>query len=296
MTILDGIFAALLTPFAADESIDRQAIAGLVEFQVGQGIDGLYVGGSSGEAMMQSREERAGFLTDVAAANQGRLKLIAHVGAIATADALALADVAEQAGYQAISAIPPFYYDFSRAEVLAHYFEIVERSALPLIVYNFPARTSGFTFAELGQLLGHERIVGVKHTSSDMFQLERIRRQHPQALVYNGYDEMCLAGLAMGAHGAIGTTFNYMGDLFVQLRADFAAGRLDEARGLQAMANVLIEALIEVGVLPGSRTVLELMGVQVGQCRRPFRRTIAADATRLREALAPILRWREDRR
>lgn len=295
MTAMDGIFAALLTPFTAAEAIDRGATARLVEFQVRQGIDGLYVGGSSGEAMLQSREERAGYLAEVAAANQGRLKLIAHVGAIATADVLALAESAEKGGYGAISAIPPFYYEFSRPEVLAHYLEIAERSALPLIVYNFPARTSGFTMAELGELLTHERIIGVKHTSGDMFLLERIRRLYPQALVYNGYDEMCLAGLAMGAQGAIGTTYNYMGDLFMQLRKDVAAGRLDDARRLQAMANVLIEVLIEVGVLPGSKAVLEIMGVPMGASRRPFRKITAAEVARLEAAVAPILDWRQSR-
>lgn len=295
MTAMDGIFAALLTPFAADETIDREATARLVDFQAQLGLDGLYVGGSSGEAMLQSREERGAYLADVAAAANGRMKLIAHVGAVATADVLALAEAAARAGYHAISAIPPFYYDFSRPEVLAHYRAVADASALPLIIYNFPARTAGFTLPELGELFAHQRIIGIKHTSSDMFMLERIRRQYPEIYVYNGYDEMALAGLAMGAQGAIGTTYNYLGDLFVQMRRDISAGRVDEARCLQKLANILIEVLIDVGVMPGSKGVLDIMGVPVGTSRRPFRQLTGQDRARLEAATAPILDWRRSR-
>ncbi|WP_309082796.1 N-acetylneuraminate lyase [Chelativorans sp.] len=294
MTKLEGIFSALLTPFSEDESIDRRSIAPLIDFQVRLGVDGVYVGGSSGEAMLQSLEERAAYLSQVAEAAGGRLKLIAHVGTIATRDALSLAEAAAKTGYQAISAIPPFYYDFSRPEVMAHYRALADASGLPLIVYNFPARTSSFTLAELVELLSHSNIIGIKHTSSDMFQLERIRNAAPEAIVYNGYDEMCLAGLAMGAQGAIGTTYNFMGDVFVALRAAAAAGRLEEARKLQVMANRVVQVLIKVGVMPGSKALLEIMGVPCGHSRRPFRRIEPADTAALREAIAPIIAWREE--
>ncbi|WP_342394641.1 N-acetylneuraminate lyase [Sinorhizobium numidicum] len=291
----EGIYSALLTPFSEDEAIDRQAIGPLLDFQVRLGVDGVYVGGSSGEAMLQSLEERAACLSDVAAAAEGRLKLIAHVGTIATRDALRLSEHAAKAGYQAISAIPPFYYDFSRPEVMAHYRELADASGLPLIVYNFPARTSGFTLPELVELLSHPNIIGIKHTSSDMFQLERIRHAVPEAIVYNGYDEMCLAGFAMGAQGAIGTTYNFMGDVFVTLRTCAAEGRIEEARRLQVMANRVIQVLIRVGVMPGSKALLGIMGVRCGTSRRPFRKIEASDLAVLREAIAPVLAWREDR-
>src|SRR6056297_1583766 len=123
MTDLQGVFAALLTPFDDSDVIDAGATEQLVAFQIRQGIAGLYVGGSSGEAMAQSLDERAGYLRLVAGLADKRLRLIAHVGAVATDDVLRLADVAADAGYEAISAITPYYYPFSRAEVMAHYTE-----------------------------------------------------------------------------------------------------------------------------------------------------------------------------
>jgi N-acetylneuraminate lyase len=220
------------------------------------------------------------------------LTLVAQVGAIATADALALSEHAQNAGYQAISAITPYYYPFSRPEVLAHYQAIADAAALPLIIYNFPAITAGFSMAEFDTLLSHPNIVGVKHTSTDMFLLERLIRRHPEAVIYNGYDEMCLAGLVTGAHGAIGTTYNFMGDLFVAMRAHLAAGRVDDARDLQRMANQVIEALIEHGVMPSSKAILEIMGVRMGNSRKPFRTLDDVEIDDLRAKVRSILDWR----
>jgi N-acetylneuraminate lyase len=176
---------------------------------------------------------------------------------------------------------------------MAHYTEIADRSALPLIIYNFPAIAAPFTMSELGALLSHPNIVGIKHTSTDMFALERLRRHHPDAVIYNGYDEMCLAGLATGAQGAIGTTYNFMGDLFVDLAKHVASGELAEARRLQSMANVVIELLIEFGVMPSSKMLLDIMGVPVGVSRKPFRHVLPDERARLEKAVAPIVARRE---
>lgn len=292
---LGGIHAALLTPFDTTDAVDWKANEALVAFIIKQGVHGLYVSGSSGEAMLQSVEERTDCLRHVAGCAKDKLALIAHVGAAATRDVLKLADVAHASGYQAISAVTPYYYQFSRAEVMAHYRTIADQSALPLIIYNFPAITQAFSVAELSTLLQHKNIIGVKHTSTDLFALERLRRHCPDALIYNGYDEMVLGGLSMGARGAIGTTYNLMGDLFVAILHLYEQAQMQEALNLQRMANVIIEALIEVGVMPGCKMALEMMGVPVGFARQPFRRLTSEDRVRLETALAPLLKWREGR-
>jgi N-acetylneuraminate lyase len=287
-----GIITALLTPFDEDERIDDRALSALVDFQVRQEVQGLYVSGSTGEAMLQSRAEREHCLKLVAQANAGRLRLIAHVGTISTADVLYLSEQAAAFGYEAISAIPPFYYPFSSREVTDHYREIARHSALPLIVYNFPAQTKGFSTAELIELLSTPRIIGVKHTSSDLFSLERTLRHKPEAIIYNGYDEMCLAGLAMGAQGAIGTTYNFMGDLFVEMSRQLKAGNLDRAQALQKLANDIIEQIIRFGVIPASKAILESFGLQMGSARRPFRAVTNDERRSLSKALEPLLAWR----
>lgn len=284
---LAGVFSALITPFDAHGALDLDVLERLADFQIAQGIHGFYVGGSTGEAFLQSEAERGQVLVALARAVRQRVRLIAHVGAIATDEAIRLARVAADSGYDAISAIPPFYYDFTPAEVLSHYRQLADATPLPLVVYNFPAKSARpLTTAQLLQLLAHPRIVGVKHTSQNLYQLERLKQAAPHAVVYNGFDEMFVGGIAMGADGGIGTTYNVMGRLFVQMMEAVRAGRLAQARQLQSHANAVIDVLIDVGVFPGTKAMLRLLGIDCGVCRRPFAALDAAQQERIERIVA----------
>lgn len=287
---LAGVFSALITPLHADGTLNLDMLPALADAQIAQGIRGFYVGGSTGEAFLQSPAERQAVLAGFARANKGRAKLIAHVGAIATHEAIGLAHAAADAGYDAISAIPPFYYDFSAAEVLTHYRALADATPLPLIVYNFPAKSARpLTTADLLALLQHPKIIGVKHTSQNLYQLERIKTAAPHAVVYNGFDEMFVGGVAMGADGGIGTTYNFMGSLFVQMWNAVRAGRLDEARALQTRANAVIDVLIEVGVFPGTKALLQWQGLDCGPCRAPFSALQEAQRAKLEQVAREVL-------
>ncbi len=293
---LGGIISALVTPFDTDEKLAETLIPSLVAFQLGQGIDGFYVGGSTGEAFLQSVEERARCLKAVAEANDGKALLIAHVGAIATAESIALARTAADAGYDAISAVPPFYYDFTASELINHFKALATATPLPVIVYNFGGKVPKMTGELIMALLDDHRFAGIKHTSTDLYQLERFKRHRPDVAIFNGYDEMCLAGLAMGADGAIGTTYNFMGDLFIDLRRAFLDGRMKDALRLQQAANRVIDVLVEVGVFPGTKALLRLMGQDAGSCRRPFGDLAPESRQRLESCLAQLRMDRTDGR
>jgi N-acetylneuraminate lyase len=284
--LLAGVFSALITPLHADGTLNLDLLPALADAQIAQGIHGFYVGGSTGEAFLQSPDERKAVLAGFARAAKARAKLIAHVGAIATHEAVGLAHAAADAGYDAISAIPPFYYDFSAAEVLAHYRALADATPLPLIVYNFPAKSARpLSTADLLMLLEHPKIIGVKHTSQNLYQLERIKTAAPHAVVYNGFDEMFVGGVAMGADGGIGTTYNFMGNLFVQMWNAVRAGQLDQARALQTRANAVIDVLIEVGVFPGTKAMLQLQGLDCGPCRAPFGALTEAQRAKLAQVV-----------
>lgn len=288
---LGGIFSALITPFKADGSLDLGMLGPLAEFELAQGLHGFYVGGSTGEAFLQTAGERKAVLAAFAKAVNGRARLIAHVGAIATDEAIDIGRAAADAGYDAVSAIAPFYYDFSAAEVLAHYRALAEATPLPLVVYNFPAKSARpLGTAELLTLLQHPKIIGVKHTSQNLYQLERLKSAAPKAVIYNGYDEMFVGGMAMGADGAIGTTFNVMGRLFVRIFDALKAGDMTRALALQSRANAVIDVLVDVGVFPGTKAMLKLLGLDCGPCRRPFAPLTAAQQARVEAIVASHLR------
>lgn len=278
---LVGVISALVTPFRSDGSVNLDALQALAELQIRQGVHGFYVSGTTGEAVLQSVDERKQVLATFAQAVAGRSKLIAHVGAVSTADTITLAHAAANSGYHAVSAIAPFYYEFSREELLAHYRKLAEATPLPLIVYNFPAKTPRpLSFSDLILLLDHPKIIGIKHTSQNLYQLERLKQARPGAFVYNGFDEMFVGGVAMGADGAIGTTYNFMGDLFVAAWAAMQRQDLATASKLQTRANHVIDMLIEVGVIPATKAILKHMGVDCGTCRAPFRALDSAEEKR----------------
>lgn len=104
-----------------------------------KGVDGFYVGGSTGEAFLLSREERKYILDIVKEVGKGKCKIISHIGCIGTDHAIELAEHAKRVGVDAISAIPPFYYKFSFKEIKNYYFDIVNQVDMLMIVYNFPA-------------------------------------------------------------------------------------------------------------------------------------------------------------
>ena len=287
---LGGIFSALVTPFKPDGALNLDRLAPLAEFELAQGLHGFYVGGSTGEAFLQTAVERKAVLVEFSKAVKGRAKLIAHVGAISTDEAIGIGRAAADAGYDAVSAIPPFYYDFSAAEVLAHYRTLAEATPLPLIVYNFPAKSARpLSTPDLLALLEHPKIIGVKHTSQNLYQLERLKSAAPQAVIYSGFDEMFVGGAAMGADGAIGTTFNVMGRLFVRIFDALKAGDLPTALVLQSRANAVIDVLVEVGVFPGTKAMLKILGLDCGPCRRPFAELTPAQLARVEAIVASHL-------
>ena len=265
------LFTALLTPFNDDESINFDALEQLVEFNINNGINGFYVGGSTGEGLLLSVEERMLVYECVKQVVGDRAVLIAHVGTIATGDAIKMAKYAEKLGFDAISAVAPYYYSFSLEAVLSYYNNIVDSTDLPMIIYNFPD-SNGFSLTAdiANKLFENEKFIGIKHTSSDMFLLQQFKHLIRDIVVYNGFDETLLAGLAMGADGAIGSTYNFMGKKFKKIIELFKAGKVEEAQALQNEADEIICEMIKFGVFQSEKAVLTEMGINMGECRRPF--------------------------
>ncbi len=266
-----GIITALLTPFKDDYSIDECGVKRLIDFDIENEIDGFYVGGSTGEGLLLTNDERKELFKYAAEANNGRKTMIAHVGTISTLGAIDMAKTAEALGYDAVSAVAPFYYNFPLEAIIKYYKDIADATSLPVIIYNFPA-SSGFTLTTdiANEIFKDERFIGIKHTSSDMFALQQFKTLERDILVYNGFDEMLLAGLSMGADGGIGSTYNLMGKKYKKLYNAFKAGDINTAQEIQEEVNDIIKVIGKLGVFQCEKTILNYMGVNVGICRRPF--------------------------
>lgn len=289
-TSFRGVYPALLTPFADDGSVNVTSLEKLVDYNLQKGVAGFYVGGSTAEAFLLSEKERNLVYEVVARAAGGKARLFAHVGCISTDQAIAFAKTAEKLGYDAISAIAPFYYKFSFAQIKQYYYDIVGSVSLPMIIYNFP-NFSGVNLSveQVAEFFCDKRFIGIKHTSNDFFSLEQFKSNFPDHVVFNGFDEMFLAGLSMGADGGIGSTYNFMAEKFVRLLQLFDAGDIAAAQALQKEINRIITALKHVGVMEGEKEVLNQLGIDFGRARAPFSALTAEQKRFVRDNITDTL-------
>ena len=266
---LYGIMPALMTAFD-ENGIDTDRVGQLVRRQASDGVHGFYVGGSSGEMVLCKADERKKVLETVME-NKGDLAVIAHVGCLSTNDTVELSVHAKACGADAVSSVTPLYYKYSFAEVKNYYKRIAEASELPVIIYNIPGLTgTAYGYDQLCELLEIEGVAGMKFTSSDFFLLNRLVNTYPDKVFYNGSDEMLLSGLAAGALGGIGTTYNFMPDIMVKIYSLVTENKMTEARIVQSVANKAIATILRNGVLPSCKHLISLYGVPYGECREPF--------------------------
>lgn len=281
------IFSALELPMYPDESLDLNTLTALIDYEISIGAEGFYCMGSSGEALLLSLDERKKALEVILEYVNGRVPVIAHVGTVRTKDAIELARHAARLGADAISMIPPYYYKFNMDEIITYYENIIDSVPdIPVIVYNIPQFTGiEFNKENAGRLLSNERVLGVKHTSNNLYAMERMKNAYPDKILFNGFDEQFLGALSMGAEATIGTTVNVFAPLFVKIRKLYQCGDFAQALKLQSEVNYLVEEMCKVGIFNAVKYILSKRGVPSGYCRKPFHPLSEAECQRLNQLI-----------
>lgn len=271
---LSGIMPALVTSYDADGEIDLARNRTLVDALVGAGVDGLFISGSTGEALLHTLDERRRLMTACVDEVGGRATVIAHVGQIDVATTLDLTRFAVAQGVDAVSAVTPIYYYLDEAAHAAYYRQIADvlGGSVPLVAYHIPSRTGVQLGPGFFLDLAHEGVIqGLKYTSTDLYPLTEVRRDAPESFaIFNGSDEVLLGGLALGADGGIGSTYNALPRLYSELAAAAAGGDLATARTLQSLANRFIEEMNGYNFIAFLRAVLERQGFSMGASRAPL--------------------------
>lgn len=271
---LNGIFPAFYACYDDNGDISEIKTKQFANYLVEKGVQGLYVGGSSGECIYQNLEERKQTLQYVAEAVGNQLTLIAHVGAPSTRDSISLAKYAEQLGYDYLSAIPPIYFVLPEDSIFHYWNDIIESTNLPFLIYNIP-QTTGYqlSISLLKRMLSNPKVVGVKNSSMPVMDIERfIAASNQKLIVMNGPDEQFVAGRLMGATGGIGGTYAVMPELFLKANAFLKAGDLQQARAIQSTINDIIIALCSLNgsMYSAIKEVLKLNGMDIGSVRNPL--------------------------
>lgn len=279
MKNLKGIFSALLVSFNADGSINEKGLRQIVRYNIDKmKVAGLYVGGSTGENFMLSTEEKKEIFRIAKDEAKDQVALIAQVGSVNLKEAVELGKYATELGYDSLSAVTPFYYKFSFAEIKHYYDTIIAETGNNMIVYSIPFLTGvNIGVEQFGELYKNPKIIGVKFTAGDFYLLERVKRAYPNHLIWAGFDEMMLSAAVLGVDGAIGSTFNVNGLRAKQIFELAQAGKVEEARKLQHTTNDLIEGIISNGLYLTIKELLKLDGVDAGYCREPMTKELNAE-------------------
>lgn len=288
--MIRGILPALITPMDDDGvEVNYDSLGKLVEQQIRRGVSGFFVCGGTGEGLLLTPEERTRVVAAVVEAAAGRASVIAHIGAMDTATAAKLAGEAVALGVDAVSAVPPIYFRVDDDALVEHYRLIGEAAqGVPLYPYQIPSATGVDLNARLMErLLSIPNLAGIKYSSYNLYDMRNIIELAPGRLsVLSGFDEVCLAALSMGAHGAIGSTYNVMPATFAALYRAMEAGDLAGARELQFRANRVIKALLTAPLIAGLKAVLSAQGIPCGAPRRPQRPLTPAERDSLLAAVA----------
>ena len=283
------LYAALMTAFDENGNIDEQGTREMVRYNIDVNqLDGLYVGGSTGENfMLGTAEKKRVFEIAMDEAKGSDIDLIAQVGSPNLHEAKELAKFVTELGYKTISAVTPFYYNFNFDEIKHYYDEIVKDVDTKLVVYSIPALTGvALSLDNFAKLFENEKIIGVKYTNADFYLLERLRERFPDKLILSGFDEMLLPALALDVDGAIGSTFNINAKKAKAEIAAFEAGDIAKARQLQHESNDLITDLLNNGIYATLKLVFEELGVHAGYTRAPMAKAtpeVKAGAKRIYE-------------
>ncbi len=285
-----GIYPALLTLFDKNGNPDTGAIAGLTDHVINNCCaDGLYVCGSTGENFLMSHGQKKEVLSSVAKAANGRVSLIAHIGSNVAEEVYELADLAADSGYNAVSAVTPFYYKFTNSEVVEYYLRLADKSKLPLVVYNIPVLTSvSLSMADFEKLFSHGNIIGVKNSAQDYFFLERLRTAFPDKTIFSGVDEALLSAAVLGTDGAIGSTYNVIGHWGKAVFENCRKNDIPSALVAQKKLNTVTDMLLKAGIYQTLKEVLALYGIESCGCRHPFAETTDAQRAAARRIFDKI--------
>ena len=290
-TKFEGIFPAFYACYDKEGNISPEAVRDLTRYLIGKGVQGLYVGGSSGECIYQGKEERKVVLENVMAEAKGKITIIAHVACNNTADSQELAAHAESLGVDAIASIPPIYFHLP-PHAIAKYWNDISAAApnTDFIIYNIPQLAGvALSVPLLKEMLKNPRCIGVKNSSMPTQDIQMWRDEG--AIVFNGPDEQLISGLVMGAVGGIGGTYGAMPELYVKLFECVKEGRLDTALEIQNdCCRIIYKLCSGHGNMYGMiKEVLRKMGCpDCGSVRAPLAELVESDSPIVDQCVAMI--------
>jgi len=293
---IEGLIAAPFTPMKDDGSVNLAAIEPYADLLRRNGVAGVFACGTTGESLSLTVAERMDVARRWADVAPDGFKVIIHVGATSLRDCRALARHAAETGAYGIGAMGPCFFRPQTVEDLAAFCAEVAAAApaLPFYYYHIPGLTGvHFPMADFLEVAADAvpTLAGIKYTWEDLMDYGRcLDVAGGRFDILYGRDETLLAGLALGARGAVGSTYSFSAPLYVRMMEAFDAGDLAAARGLQRRSREMIHMLYATtrSFLPAAKNVMKIVGLDCGPVRPPLRNLTADQAEHVRAELERI--------
>ena len=273
---IQGLIAATFSTFNEDGSLDLSLIPGLVEKLISEGVQGVFICGTNGEGPNLTIEERMTIAEAYVKAVNKRCLVLVHVGHPSIAEARKLAVHAKKIGADAISAVAAFYFKPASVNNLVDCMAEIAAAApeMPFYYYHIPVITGmGIDMLEFLRLAEGKipNLAGIKYTAATLHEYQAcLNYKNGRFDILYGYDELLLPALAVGAQAAIGSTYTFAAPLYLKVMAYFREGKIAEARQMQLHAINMIRCLSRYAPIPTQKTIMKLMGMNMGPCRLPL--------------------------
>ncbi|MGD8859575.1 MAG: 4-hydroxy-tetrahydrodipicolinate synthase [Myxococcales bacterium] len=266
-----GVFAALVTPFTADDALDEPAFRALIKSIIGE-VDGLVTSGTTGEFPYLAPEERRR-LVEIAVEEAKGKPVVAGAGAPSTREAIRLARDAKQAGASACLVVTPYYLHPSDKGLYQHFYDLASAVDLPIILYNIPQLTGApLARTVIEDLADLDRIVALKDSSGDLsYTLEVLEAVKGRIDVLVGHDEIAMPALSAGCAGMVLGGANVVPGVWQQVSRAVRQGDLVTARAWQRKVQKLSRIFMRHGGPVAVKAALNMKGVRVGRPRRPLK-------------------------
>lgn len=286
-TVFTGAGVAIVTPMHEDGSINYAKLEELIEFQIANKTDAIIICGTTGESSTMTDEEHRECIRFTVEKVAKRVPVIAGTGSNDTAYAVDLSKCAEEAGADALLQVTPYYNKTSQAGLIAHFTAVADAVNIPIILYNVPSRTGvSITVDTYKTLCKHKNIVATKEASGNISAIAQIIEACGDELdVYSGNDDQIVPIMSLGGKGVISVLSNVCPletHNIAQLCLDnnFAEAR-KLANDYLALANGLFTDVNPIPV----KEALNMMGMEVGNCRLPLVPMSEAGAAKLNDTL-----------
>ena len=270
----EGIYVAMLTPFADDEAINEPELRRIVDFQIEGGVDGLFPISTVGESIHMSRQEKFRMMEIIVEQNAGRVKVTPGVGFSNPGESIILARKAKDLGCDGVVVAPPYFYPMSQANIEKYYQTIAAAVDMPIIIYNIPLFTQPLSYDVVQRLSRLGNVVGMKDSSGSMVDfmhfMDKINLAGADVHMLTGREETLLACLMMGGKGCMTAVSGILPEIMVDIYDAWKQRKYAEAEKLQTSILPIMRSMFAPPFPLGFKLAMEMRGFKMGPPKQPL--------------------------